>query len=127
MASMLLVVSCETTARLGTMGGDPETVPLLRLIVDGATYDGREVWVSGVLRVEYEGDSLYLTREHFEMRIRENSVWVSFYEGLDAEAADLARLNGRYVYVQGTFSATEHGHGVRRNGSIQRVTQILTR
>ena len=56
----------------------------------------------------------------------EYSVWLS-YEALDADADDLAELHGRYVYVQGTFRANEHGHGPRRNGSIRNVTHIRTR
>ena len=123
----VIAIACQVPYEFGRPQGAPETVPLLRLISDPESHDGQEVWVVGVMRVEHEGNAIYIGREHFEHRLWEYSVWLSFdEEALGVSPEQLERLNGRYAYVSGIFNASEHGHGVRRNGSIEDVVQILS-
>jgi len=118
------LMSCSISYQLGKPGGSPQTISLIRLIADGSKYDGKEVWVVGVLRAEHEGSSLYLSTEHSEHGFWEYALSLSFdFDALGADLAKLEELNGRYVYVQGIFR-TQSDPEIWRNGRIERVVQI---
>ena len=130
-AALLLVVLLPACTKPPSFGGPgPETeavlsVPLLRLISNPDTYHGRRVWTSGVLRIEFEGNALYVSHDHYRLRATQYAVWVSpDTQVLDAPTEALSSLNGWFVYIEGEFDAEHHGHGSRHTGGIRNVTQI---
>jgi hypothetical protein len=61
-----------------------ETVPLAAILADPSSYDGSRVQTQGVLGIEFEGDALYLTREHREHHVFSNALWLNIRdEGWD--------------------------------------------
>lgn len=61
---------------------------------------GREVWVRGVLSLEFEGR---------ELRDDGGALWVEL-RLTGASAARLAALDGRQVVVRGVVDREDHGH-----------------
>jgi hypothetical protein len=85
------------------------------------------VWVAGVIRVEFEDDALYVSREHYRADLREYAVGLGFDEdALGANRQELSRLNGHYVLVEGLFAAPPVGFDLASgpNGSIHAITQV---
>ena len=99
----------------------PELVSLIQLISTPQAFDGAVVQVVGFLRIEFEGNALYLHKDDFEQRISKNSVWVS----LDAKSQDTAaKLNMQYVILVGTFDARNKGHMSLQSGALLHIEQI---
>ena len=65
------------------------------LIANPDRVDGKLIRVIGFLRLEFEGDVLYLHREDYENAILGNGIWVSVTPAL---AKQKATLNMNYVY-----------------------------
>lgn len=123
----MIAMACQIPYQFGQPQGAPETVPLLRLIAQPGSYDGHEVWVAGIVRVEHESNALYIGREHFERRLWEYAVQLSFdRKALGVSSDELTRLNGRYAYIQGVFRASEQEHSIPGNGTIEEIVQIRT-
>lgn len=86
-----------------------ETISLAALLADPSSYDGRRVQTQGVLAIEFEGDALYLTREHREHFVSSNALWVNIRdEGWDLSR--LAVLDGSYVTIEAKVDANDKGH-----------------
>jgi hypothetical protein len=99
----------------------PELVSLIQLISTPQVFDGVVVQVVGFLRIEFEGNALYLHKDDFEQRISKNSVWVS----LDAKSQDAAaKLNMQYVILIGTFDTKNKGHMSLRSGALLHIGQM---
>src|SRR4051812_16809265 len=54
---------------------DVSRVSLITLIANPATYDGKRVRVIGFLRLEFEGNNLYVAKSDYEAAISKNAVW----------------------------------------------------
>lgn len=124
----VIFASFGSTARgqeFGSASVPVEHVPLVSLLANGREFDGKRVWVAGVLRIEFEGDSLYLTKDHYTHRVSQNAVWLNLdLERLGASRKRLAESNGRYVFVSGVFSDHDRGHMSMFEGSIRQVDHI---
>ena len=77
-AVALISVVAVATESSHPANKSPELVSLIQLISTPKAFDGADVQVIGFLRLEFEGNALYLHKEDFEQRISKNSVWVSF-------------------------------------------------
>jgi hypothetical protein len=67
-AFVLLLVILTTVTRTASNAGVPnaELVSLVRLMATPEKYDGKAVQVVGFLRLEFEGNGLYLHQEDYE-------------------------------------------------------------
>jgi hypothetical protein len=90
-------------------------VSLVQLIADPDRYDGKLVNVIGFLRLEFEGNILYLGEADYSNSIPENGIWINVTKQMIADKED---LNNRYVQILGTFSASKGGNALG-SGSIQ--------
>lgn len=110
---------------LGTTGWASATpvkdVSIVQLIANPERYDGQDVRVIGFMRLEFEGDALYLHREDFEHSILNNGVWIDL---TDSQQKSSAKFNNSYVLVEGRFSASEKGHLELWSGSLQRISRL---
>ena len=110
----------------GTIAPTVVSVSLVELLVNGDKFDGKVVRVSGVLNLQFEGDALYLSKEHFAHRITRNALWVSpDYIRLRSDPAQLSKLNGRYVLVEGRFESKIKGHMGLFSGAIENVNRVM--
>jgi hypothetical protein len=110
-------------ATLATFSAEPqsaEDVSMVQLIATPEKFDGKIIQVIGFLRLEFEGDALYLHREDFDHMILRNAIWVEFPQGKDRD-----KLNGRYVFLQGTFRAKLHGHMDLFSGTLTDITRAF--
>jgi len=76
-------------------------VSIIRLIASPEKYDGKRVAVRGFLRLEFEGDALYLHREDYERGLVTNSVRIILSE---SQMNALKKYDRQYVAVSGIFS-----------------------
>jgi hypothetical protein len=99
-------------------GQDPTGISLIQLISKPDRYDGKVVRLEGFLRLEFEGNALYLHQEDDDHMLTKNAIWV------DASADMIKRrndLNKKYVLLEGTFDAKDHGHMGLFSGSLHKV------
>ena len=94
----------------------PETVSMLQLIANPEKYDGKTVGVVGFLRLEFEGNELYLHKEDYDQRITKNGIWVDLSSKVKEDAD---KLDMHYVLVFGRFNAGKKGHMDLMSGSIE--------
>jgi hypothetical protein len=96
-------------------------VSIIDLIARPAEFHGKVVRVSGFAHFEFEGNSLYLTRDDYLHGVYRNGLWLDPPTGL-APMAD--SLNDRYVLVEATFDALDQGHMGLWSGSLLNVSRM---
>jgi hypothetical protein len=110
LAALLVVVPIKAQ--------QPANVTLVQLITTPERFDGKLVRVIGFLRLEFEGNVLYLHREDYEHSILGNGIWVDVTPEM---AKQRKTLNMNYVLIEGVFSVTERGHLDAWSGSIKQI------
>jgi hypothetical protein len=116
----------DRQVQYGEVTHTARTVSLVELLAGGNKFDGKVIRVTGVLRLEFEGNALYLSKEHYTHRIAENAVWISLdYSRLGTNRAVLSKLNGRYVLIEGVFWRNNKGHKGMFSGAVQNVSRVL--
>jgi hypothetical protein len=116
----LLAVICLITALLVApiQAQEPTNVTLVQLIANPEKFDGKLIRVIGFLRLEFEGNVLYLHREDYENAILGDGIWV------DATAPMMKQkttLNMNYVLLEGMFSSSDRGHMGMWSGAIKQI------
>ncbi len=102
-----------------------KTVSLMQLIVNPEEYHGKLVRVIGVSRIEFEGDSIWFTKEHYKYNVYMNSLWIEpDYNALGTTRQQLEQFNGKYVLVEGVFNKDNHGHLGMYCGALEQVTRF---
>ena len=116
----LIALACVMTALLVApiQAQEPTDVTLVRLIADPEKFDGKLIRVIGFLRLEFEGNVLYLHREDYENGILGDGIWVDVTSVITKQSA---ALNMNYVLLEGVFSAGERGHMGMWSGTIKQV------
>jgi hypothetical protein len=105
----------------GKPNSDAIIVPLVGVLARPTDYDGRLIRVVGVIRVEFEGNSLYLTKEHYLNRIHDNAIWVSLDR---SQMSQMNGLSGRYASVEGIFNSKVKGHFGGYQGSLEKINLV---
>jgi hypothetical protein len=102
------------------VAAEPLNVSLVRLIANPKDYDGKVVRVIGFMRLEFEGDGIYLHQDDYKHSIYKNGLWIDTSEDMHKRKAE---LDQKYVLVEGTFNAKMTGHMGLWSGSIQKITR----
>ncbi len=126
LASALLLPCCSehADASLPRSG----SVSLIELIASPSSFDGKRVQVIGVLDWQFEGDALFLAKEHREHHVYRHSLWLSYDPGFRADQVErLKALSGRYVQIEGTFSQANRGHMALWPGAIVDIDSVVVR
>jgi hypothetical protein len=115
-----IALACVMTALLVSpiQAQEPTDVTLVRLMANPEKFDGKLIRVIGFLRLEFEGNVLYLHREDYENAILGNGIWVDVTPVITEQRAT---LNMNYVLLEGMFIAGERGHMGMWSGSIKKV------
>ena len=95
-----------------------EDVSLVQLLATPERFHGKRVQVIGFLRLEFEGDALYLHQEDYRRGISKNAIWVDLP---DAIRRNSKKLTDRYVIAGGTFDSSAHGHMGMFSGTLKIV------
>ena len=109
----------------GTANHNARSVSLMQLIVNPEKYHGKLVRVIGVSRIEFEGDSIWFTKEHYQHGVSMNSLWIEpDYNALGTTRQQLEQFNGKYVLIEGVFNKDNHGHLGMYSGSLEKITRF---
>jgi hypothetical protein len=127
-ALILLVLSGEIAGQMPGYNTKPgydatvQDVSVLQLIANPQPYDGKRVRFIGFLRLEFEGDAIYLHREDYEHQISRNALWINVPH--DMTKQEQQAVNMHYVICSGVFEASKHGHMGMFTGEITDVTRL---
>jgi hypothetical protein len=97
---------------------EPVDVTLVQLIANPEKFDGKLVRVIGFLRLEFEGNVLYLHREDYENAILGDGIWVDVTPEITKQSKT---LNMHYVLLVGIFSSSDKGHMGMWSGTIKKI------
>ena len=93
---------------------------MVQLIATPEKFDGKTIQVVGFLRLEFEGNALYLHREDYDHGIYRNAIWVDFPADQDAQ-----KVNGHYVFLQGIFEPTYTATWICFRSTITNITRAF--
>jgi len=99
-----------------------QDVSVLQLIANPQPYDGKRVRFIGFLRLEFEGDAIYLHREDYQHQISQNALWINLPH--DMTKQEQQAVNMHYVICAGVFQASKHGHMGMFSGEITEITRL---
>ncbi len=99
-----------------------QSVSIIELLANPLKYDRKRVRVIGFLRLEFEGNALYLHRDDFENAIYKNALWVD--RPKDLSNKQMVEVDQKYIICEGTFNAPEHGHMGMFSGSLTDITRL---
>lgn len=116
----LIALICITTALLAVplKAQEPTDVTLVQLIANPDKFDGKVIRTIGFLRLEFEGNVLYLHREDYENAILGDGIWVDATPVIMKQSAT---LNMNYVLLEGVFRSSERGHMGMWSGTIEQI------
>ncbi len=100
LAALVIVIMlplCATTQE-HTKTGVVRHVSIIRLIASPEEYDGKSVNVVGFLKVEFEGNAIYLHREDYLKALTENAIQLDM-----PDPKVYLKYDRQYVLVEGTF------------------------
>lgn len=129
---LILILSPLATATAQMAGYNPsksadqsaQSVSMIQLIANPQAWDGKHIRVIGFLRLEFEGDALYLHREDYAQGITNDAVWID--RPKDLTVAQQKQVNSGYVILEGVFRAAKHGHMGLFSGTISDIGRIET-
>ena len=96
-------------------------VSMIQLIANPERYDGKLVRVIGVGNLEFENDSLWLSKEDYKYHT-DNAIWIILGDRA-IEYDDARCYNGEYVIVEGIFDKDCHGHMGAFRGTIKNINR----
>lgn len=98
-----------------------EDVSLLQLIATPERFEGKVIRTVAYLRLEFEGDAVYLHREDSEKTIFKNGIWIDVTESQRKVAT---KYNNSYVSIEGTFDSNGKGHFGLWAGSLKKINNL---
>ena len=99
-----------------------ENVSIMQLVANPERYEGKRIQVIGFLRLEFEGNRIYLHREDYEQGIPQNGLAVQLPSAITNEQTNA--VNMHYVICLGTFVAAPRGHSELWSGSIKDIERL---
>ena len=119
---LLVVIMGYTAFAQNTVAQDAVGVSLIQLIATPEKYHGKRVRLEGFLRLEFEGNAIYLHREDYEHRITENGLWL---DATNEMRKDRKKIDLHYVLIEGVFNAKSHGHMGLFSGEIKKINRCM--
>lgn len=98
-----------------------QTVTMQQLLAEPQRFEGQRVRTTGFLRLEFEANALYPTRDDFNNTVMQHAVWLDL---TNAQLRRLSKLNNGHVVVEGVFSAQYKGHGGKWPGALRQVGSV---
>jgi hypothetical protein len=95
-STFLLLALISWFAQL-SFAAEPLEVSMVQLIANPKDYDGKVVRVVGFMKLEFEGNGIYLHRDDYKNNIFKNGLWIDTNEDIDKKAVE---LDQKYVLVQ---------------------------
>jgi hypothetical protein len=121
----LLAFSAMTFLLLGSAasvsGSLENSVSIVQLIATPEKYDGKVVQVMGFLRLEFEGNAIYLHEDDYTHAIYKNGLMIVSNANIEARAD---KLNLHYIILEGTFDGKNLGNKGLNSGTITNITFV---
>lgn len=95
---------------------------MIQLVANPEKYDGKQIRIIGFLRIEFEGNALYVHKEDYEIGLLKNAIWVDVTPEMKKEQS---KFSMHYVLIEGVFSASEKGHMGAFSGSIKHINRVM--
>jgi hypothetical protein len=100
-------------------------VSLIELIANPEKYHGKLIRVIGVTQIEFEGNQIFTSKEHYEFSVLKNALKINpDIEVLGVKEDKLKKYNGKYVLIEGIFNKDDTGHMGMNSGSIDKVSRF---
>jgi len=99
----------------------PRDVSIVQLIASPQQFHGAKVRIIGFVRLEFEGNSIFLHQDDYKYAISKNGLWLSI---TDEIRKNEKTYSGKYVLVEGTFDARDLGHMSLFSGAIKNITRF---
>ncbi len=127
------IVGCSShaseTGKRGTESALPSEPPpaevtdvsIIQLVATPEKYHGKFVRVIGFVRLEFEGNAIYLHHEDLKYGLTKNGLWLSV---TDQIRKDRDKYTDKYVLVEGTFNSQNHGHMGLNSGAIENIKRF---
>lgn len=102
------------------VASEPLNISLVKLISNPKDYDGKLVRIIGFVRLEFEGNGIYLNQDDYKHSIYKNGLWLDTTPDMEKRQSE---LNLKHVLIEGTFNARMAGHMGLWSGSIEKITR----
>jgi len=97
-----------------------EHVSLINLIATPKAFDGKRIRVVGFVRIEFEGNAIYLHADDLRNGNTKNGLWLD----LPRPLSRTTKVNDQYAIVEGVFSMEDQGHFGLWSGAITQITRL---
>jgi hypothetical protein len=98
-----------------------QTVPMQQLLADPQRFEGQRVRTTGFLRLQFEANALYQSRDDFNNAVMQHAIWLDL---TNAQLRRLGKLNNGHVVVEGVFTAQYKGSGGKWPGALRPVADV---
>ena len=117
---IVLVLSLDATAEERTGEDVIRYVSIIGLIGSPERYDGKRVHTVGFLRVEFEGDAVYLHREDYLRGLTRNAVLLVL-----PDKNVFSKYDKQYVLVEGIFVRCDDSRSLCIfSGHIEKINRL---
>jgi len=97
-----------------------KAISLIALLANPELHHEKTILVNGFLKLEHEGNCLYLHKEDYEQGLSKNAILVEVTGDIEEE---LTALDLRYVMLVGIFDAHNKGHFDSCSGAIKNISR----
>lgn len=112
-----------------------QKVSMISLISSPEKFDNKTIRVGGYIRISFEENILFFSRESMAAKDSSNGVWISYGDGIGSQDdlikyknffKSIKKYSGQHVYLEGVFDMKDSGHLGCCAGTISRITLIET-
>jgi hypothetical protein len=118
---LVMLLTLLATACPVAMAEEPVDVSMIQLIANPRDYQDKLVRIIGFVRLEFEGDAIYLHKEDYQHSVHKNGLWLDVN---DVVTKRRGVLNSKYALVEGMFDAKDTGHMGLFSGKILKVRRF---
>lgn len=101
-----------------------EEVPVVQiseLMADPQRFEGQRVRVVGYLRLQFDRNALYMTRDDYNNSVAEHALWLDLK---NSQLRSSSKLNNGHVTVEGVFGPADKVHGGPWAGALKEVSSL---
>ena len=95
---------------------------MIQLLATPERFDGKQVTIVGFVNIEFEGDSVYPSEGAYQDGIFTDAIWLDVPKAM-ADRREM--FQRKYVFIEGRFSAHDHGHMGMFAGTLTDVVRYI--
>lgn len=107
-----------TTANTKSYPSEEYQASIVQILAHRDRYHGKEVQITGYLRVQSEETAIYLSKEDADYGMTRNGFCVTL-------SKSATKYDQKYVLIEGTFDKDLMGHMSAWQGAIKNVTRVV--